>query len=66
KGNPLNALDLNTVNLILILLALILHWRPVHLARAFKEGAPAAACRHRQAHVLPPAPGPGRHPPAGA
>ncbi|MEU1786762.1 TIGR00366 family protein [Streptomyces sparsogenes] len=43
KGNPLNALDLNTVNLILILLALILHWRPVHLARAFKEGAPAAS-----------------------
>ncbi|MEV6589378.1 short-chain fatty acid transporter [Streptomyces acidicola] len=43
EGNPLNALDLNTVNLILILLALILHWRPVHLARAFKEGTPAAS-----------------------
>ncbi|MDW6065152.1 TIGR00366 family protein [Streptomyces sp. FXJ1.4098] len=43
KGNALNALDLNTVNLILILLALILHWRPVHLARAFREGAPAAS-----------------------
>ncbi|WP_181789992.1 short-chain fatty acid transporter [Streptomyces phytophilus] len=43
EGHPLNALDLNTVNLILILLALILHWRPVRLARAVKEGAPAAS-----------------------
>ncbi|MFJ1709729.1 short-chain fatty acid transporter [Kitasatospora sp. NPDC088346] len=42
-GNPLNALDLNTINLILILLALILHWRPANLARAVKEGAPAAS-----------------------
>jgi short-chain fatty acids transporter len=42
-GNPLNALDLNTINLILILLALILHWRPIHLARAVKDGAPAAS-----------------------
>ncbi|MDX6353911.1 MAG: short-chain fatty acid transporter [Streptomyces sp.] len=43
QGNALNALDLNTVNLILILLALILHWRPVHLAQAFKDGTPAAS-----------------------
>jgi short-chain fatty acids transporter len=42
-GNPLNALDLNTINLILILLALILHWRPIHLARAVKDGSPAAS-----------------------
>ncbi|MEV6172392.1 TIGR00366 family protein [Streptomyces sp. NPDC051954] len=43
EGNALNALDLNTVNLILILLALILHWRPVRLAQAVKEGTPAAS-----------------------
>lgn len=43
EGDPLNALDLNTVNLILILLALILHWRPVRLAQAVKEGTPAAS-----------------------
>ncbi|MCX4908554.1 short-chain fatty acid transporter [Streptomyces sp. NBC_00878] len=42
-GNPLNALDLNTINLILILLALILHWRPVNLARAVKDGVPATS-----------------------
>lgn len=29
--------------MILILLALILHWRPVRLAQAVKEGAPAAS-----------------------
>ncbi|MFF2847920.1 short-chain fatty acid transporter [Streptomyces sp. NPDC058001] len=43
EGSALNALDLNTVNLILILLALILHWRPVRLAQAVKEGSPAAS-----------------------
>lgn len=42
-GNPLNALDLNTINLILILLALILHWRPVNLARAVRDGVPATS-----------------------
>ncbi|MCP3822855.1 TIGR00366 family protein [Streptomyces sp. A3M-1-3] len=42
-GNPLNALDLNTINLILILLALILHWRPVRLIAAVKEGVTAAS-----------------------
>jgi short-chain fatty acids transporter len=42
-GNPLNALDLNTVNLILILLALILHRRPIRLVEAVREGAPAAS-----------------------
>lgn len=42
-GNPLNALDLNTVNLILILLALILHWRPASLVGAVRRGAPAAS-----------------------
>ncbi|MGV9271072.1 short-chain fatty acid transporter [Kitasatospora sp. NPDC003701] len=42
-GNPLNALDLNTINLVLILLALVLHWRPVNLARAVKDGTPAAS-----------------------
>lgn len=43
QGSALNALDLNTVNLILILLALLLHWRPVSLAQAVKEGSPAAS-----------------------
>ncbi|GAA3474705.1 hypothetical protein GCM10018965_092580 [Nonomuraea roseola] len=38
KGNPLN---LNTVNL--ILLATILHWRPVRLIAAVREGTPAAS-----------------------
>lgn len=42
-GNPLNALDLNTVNLILILLALILHWRPARLVAAVREGVSAAS-----------------------
>ncbi|GAA1110048.1 TIGR00366 family protein [Kribbella jejuensis] len=38
-----NALDLNTVNLVLFLLALLLHWRPWRMARAVRDGAPAAA-----------------------
>ncbi|MFF0339222.1 short-chain fatty acid transporter [Kribbella sp. NPDC004875] len=38
-----NALDLNTVNLILFLLALLLQWRPWRMARAVRDGAPAAA-----------------------
>jgi short-chain fatty acids transporter len=38
-----SALDLNTVNLILFLLALLLHWRPWRMARAVRDGAPAAA-----------------------
>jgi short-chain fatty acids transporter len=42
-GNPLNALDLNTINLILLMLALILHWRPVSLVSAVRRGAPAAS-----------------------
>ncbi len=43
EGNPLNALDLNTINLILILLALLLHWRPARLVDAVRDGAPAAS-----------------------
>ncbi|MGW6276980.1 short-chain fatty acid transporter [Kribbella sp. NPDC055071] len=38
-----SALDLNTVNLILFLLAILLHWRPWRMARAVRDGAPAAA-----------------------
>jgi short-chain fatty acids transporter len=38
-----SALDLNTVNLILFLLALLLHWRPWRMARSVRDGAPAAA-----------------------
>ncbi|MBF6332006.1 short-chain fatty acid transporter [Nocardia transvalensis] len=43
QGNALNALDLNTVNLILILLALLLHWRPANLVRAVRDATPAAS-----------------------
>lgn len=43
EGHPLNALDLNTINLILILLALLLHWRPARMAAAVRDGAPAAS-----------------------
>ncbi len=39
----LAALDLNTVNLMLFLLALLLHWRPWRMARAVRDGAPAVA-----------------------
>lgn len=42
-GGALNALDLNTINLVLILVALLLHWRPVNLVRAVRDGAPAAS-----------------------
>lgn len=42
-GNPLNALDLNTVNLILLLLALALHGRPIRLVNAVRDAVPAAA-----------------------
>ncbi|GAA0575472.1 short-chain fatty acid transporter [Kribbella sandramycini] len=38
-----SALDLNTVNLILFLLALFLHWRPWRMVRAVRDGVPAAA-----------------------
>ncbi|MFG1907149.1 short-chain fatty acid transporter [Kribbella sp. NPDC048928] len=41
--NFFSALDLNTVNLVLFLLALLLHWRPWRMARAVRDGAPAAA-----------------------
>jgi short-chain fatty acids transporter len=41
--NFFSALDLNTVNLILFLLAMLLHWRPWRMARAVRDGAPAAA-----------------------
>lgn len=39
----IKGLDLNMVNLILLLLALLLHWRPARMARAVSDGAPAAA-----------------------
>jgi short-chain fatty acids transporter len=43
EGNPITALDLNTVNLVLMLLALGLHWRPARMVEAVRRGAPAAA-----------------------
>lgn len=39
----IRGLDLNMVNLILLMLALLLHWRPARMARAVSDGAPAAA-----------------------
>lgn len=41
--NPLNALSLNIINMILILLALILHWRPARFIKAVRDGTPAAS-----------------------
>lgn len=43
EGNPIAALDLNTVILILLLLALCLHWRPIRMVNAVRRGAPAAS-----------------------
>jgi short-chain fatty acids transporter len=42
-SNPIAALDLDTVNLVLIITALVLHWRPRRLVAAVRDGAPAAA-----------------------
>jgi short-chain fatty acids transporter len=42
-SNPIAALDLDTVNLILIITALVLHWRPRRLVTAVRDGAPAAS-----------------------
>lgn len=41
--NPVLALDLNMVNLVLVVVALLLHWRPARLARAFADGTRAAS-----------------------
>ncbi|WP_225724627.1 MULTISPECIES: short-chain fatty acid transporter [unclassified Nocardia] len=43
QGGALNALDLNTINMILILLALLLHWRPSNLVASVRDAAPAAS-----------------------
>ena len=42
-GGVLSALNFNTINLVLLLAALLLHWRPVRLAHAVRDAAPAAA-----------------------
>ncbi len=42
-GGALNALDFNTINMILLLLGLLLHWRPLSLASAVRGGAGAAS-----------------------
>ncbi|WP_394841689.1 TIGR00366 family protein [Pendulispora brunnea] len=42
-GSALNALDFNTINLILLMLALALHWRPLSLVTAIRNGASAAS-----------------------
>jgi short-chain fatty acids transporter len=42
-GSVFNKLDLNTINLILILLGLLLHWRPYRMAEAVKKASPSAA-----------------------
>lgn len=41
--NPVLALDLNMVNLILLTLAAALHWRPMRLARAVADGVGAVS-----------------------
>lgn len=41
--NPVLALDLNMVNLILLMLAMLLHWRPARLAKAVGDGTRAAS-----------------------
>jgi short-chain fatty acids transporter len=43
EAGVLAGLDLNTVNMILLLLALLLHWRPRRMVRAVFQGAPAAS-----------------------
>lgn len=43
SNGVLAAINLNTINLMLILLALLLHWRPIRLAHAVRDAAPAAA-----------------------
>jgi short-chain fatty acids transporter len=43
KTGVLAAINLNTINLVLILLALLLHWRPVRLAHAVRDAASAAS-----------------------
>jgi short-chain fatty acids transporter len=42
-GLVLNKLDLNTINMILILVGLLLHWRPYRMAEAVKKASPSAA-----------------------
>ncbi|MBP1608591.1 MAG: serine--pyruvate aminotransferase [Acidobacteria bacterium] len=42
-GSAFDRLDLNTINMILLLLGLLLHWRPYRMAQAIKDGSPSAA-----------------------
>jgi short-chain fatty acids transporter len=42
-GSATAGLDLDTVNLILLMLASLLHWRPRRMVEAVREGAPATA-----------------------
>nr|WP_320131905.1 TIGR00366 family protein [uncultured Holophaga sp.] len=42
-GSVFDRLDLNTINMILILLGLLLHWRPYRMAEAVKKATPSAA-----------------------
>jgi short-chain fatty acids transporter len=42
-GSVFNKLDLNTINMILILLGLLLHWRPYRMSEAVKKASPSAA-----------------------
>jgi short-chain fatty acids transporter len=42
-GSAFDRLDLNTINMILLLLGLLLHWRPYRMAQAIKNGSPSAA-----------------------
>jgi short-chain fatty acids transporter len=42
-GSVTVGLDLDTINLILLITALLLHWRPRRMVAAVRDGAPAAA-----------------------
>lgn len=42
-GSVFDRLDLNTINMILILLGLLLHWRPYRMAEAVKKASPSAS-----------------------
>jgi short-chain fatty acids transporter len=42
-GSATAGLDLDTINLILLIIALLLHWRPRRMVAAVRDGAPAAS-----------------------
>lgn len=43
QDSPITALDLNTINMVLLIGALVLHWQPRRLVAAVRDGAGAAS-----------------------